>query len=443
MSWRLDLSLTHKGVSVTAFSLAVTPQPQPQPTPKPRTFHAFTSLPTELQLQILRSCDGPTLFQLIHTTSHIRNLTLPLFWNIFSRNTWYSINTLSIGYAHFFEITYIAHEESFAKNIAQVEINIFRGLFEFRGERGAFDADKARRFWAMLRDLFPAVQKVVLADLVDPDSVQLPLYADEEEQEGPFGPYNNVVVEKPDHAIIRGVLQLAPPDIEAFASFPVDEHADSVQLWGIDTGANPEDGAKTWRLVDKSWKPRRLLLPARKDWSPGPVGEYLTMERLMFISSLERNGLEWLRHETHVRIPASKRGIQCPNWGCRAVFQERDAWEWHVRVCIGDDYYVDEDYGDELRQRCAARFLSRRTPQHVRDVLHERLKRVMAMDTRWKGLMRKLKKDAGEDGSEEREIFRNEFLDQMETDGGVALGVGEERERTDLWVKACWVLDNE
>ncbi|KAL3490238.1 hypothetical protein BJX62DRAFT_238377 [Aspergillus germanicus] len=442
MSWTLDLSLTNRGVPVTAFSLAVALQPQPQPTPKPRTFYAFTNLPVELQLQILRSCDGPTLFQLIHTTSHIRSLTLPLFWNTFSKNTWYSINTLSIGYAPFFEITYIAHDESFAKNIAQVEIDIFRGLFEFRGESGAFDADKGRRFWAMLRDLFPTVEKVVLAGLVDADSAQPPLYADEEE-EGPFGPYNNVVVENPDHAIIRGVLQLAPQGIEAFVSFPVDEHADSVQLWGIYAGANPENGAKAWRLVDGSWNPQRLLLPARRNWPPGPVGEYLMMERLMAISSLERNGLEWLRHETHVKFPASQRGIACPNWGCKAVFQERDAWEWHVRVCIGDDYYVDEDYGDELRQRCAARFLSRRTPQHVRDVLHARLKRVMAMDARWKALMRKLKREAGEEGSEERDMFQKMFLDQMEAGGGLTLGEEGERERTDLWVKVCWALDNE
>jgi hypothetical protein len=446
MSWKLDLSLTNRGAPVTAFSLAVALQSQPQPTLRPRTFHAFTSLPVELQLQIFHACDGPTLFQLIHTTSHIRNLTLPLFWNTFSKTTWYSINTLSIGYAHLFGITYIAHDESFAKKITQVEIDISRGLFEFRGERGAFDADKARRFWAMLRELFPTVEKVVLAGLVDPNSVQLPSYADEEEEEedqGPFGPYNNVVVENPDHAIIRGVLQLAPPDIEALASFPVDEHASSVQLWGIDAASNSEEGAKTWRLVDRSWNPQRLLLPARKTWSPGPVGEYLTMERLMQLCSLERNGLTWLRHKTHVKFPASQRGIQCPNRGCRAMFQVRNAWEWHVRVCIGDDYYVDEDYGDELRQQCAARFLSRRTPQHVRDVLHARLKRIMAMDARWRALLRKLKREAGEDGSEEREVFREAFLNQMEADGGVALGVGEERERADLWVKACWVLENE
>jgi hypothetical protein len=442
MSWTLDLSLTNQGVPVTAFSLAVALQPQPQPTPKPRTFYAFTNLPVELQLQILCSCDGSTLFQLIHTTSHIRSLTLPIFWNTFSKNTWYSINTISIGYAHLFKITYIAHDESFAKNIAQVEIDIFRGLFEFRGERGAFDADKARRLWAMLQQLFPAVEKVVLAGLVDADSFSLPSYAGEEEEEGPFGPYNNVVVENPDHAIIRGVLQLAPPDIEAFALFPVTEDADAAQLWGIDAASNPEEGAKTWRLVHKSWNPQRLLLPTRKTWSPGPVGEYLTMERLTQLSSLERNGLEWLRHETHVKFPASKRGIACPNWGCGAVLKERDGWEWHVQVCIGDDYYVDEDYGQELMQRCAARFLSRRTPQHVRDVLHARLKRVMAMDARWRALLRKLKREAGEEGSEEREMFQKMFLGQMEADGGLVLGEGE-RERTDLWVNACWVLDNE
>ncbi|CEL08494.1 hypothetical protein ASPCAL11643 [Aspergillus calidoustus] len=409
MSWRIDLSLTRQGVSVTAFSLAVTLQPQPQPTPKSRTFHAFSQLPTELQLHIFRACDAPTLFQLIHTTSHIRTLTLPIFWNIFGRNTWYTINTLSIGYAKLFEITYIAHDKSFAKNIAQVEIDIWRGLFEFRGKYGVLDADKARRFWAMLRDLFPAAQKVVLAGLVDPDSVQLPFYAAEEEEEGQFGPYSNVVVENTDHAIIRGVLQLAPQGIEAFASLPVKEKAASVQLWGIASDSSPEDGAKMWRLVDTSWNPRRLLLPARKDWSPGPVGEYLTMERLMLISSLERNGLAWLRHETHVKFPSSKRGIECPNWGCGAVFDERD----------------------------------RRTPQHVRDVLHARLKRVMGMDVRWRGLMKKLKREAGEEGSEKREIFRNAFLDQMEADGGLLLGDEGERERTDLWVKVCWALDNE
>ncbi|KAL2861943.1 hypothetical protein BJX68DRAFT_260742 [Aspergillus pseudodeflectus] len=443
MFWRLDLSLTRQRVPVTAFSLAVTPQPLPQPTPKPRTFHAFSQLPTELQLHIFRACDAPTLFQLINTASHIRTLALPIFWNIFGRNTWYSITTLSIGYANLFEITYIAHDKSFAKNIAQVEVDIWRGLFEFRGKYGALDADKARRFWAMLRDLFPAAQKVVLAGLVDPDSVQLPFYAAEEEEEGQFGPYSNVVVENPDHAIIRGVLQLAPQGIEAFASFPVKEKAASVQLWGIASDSSPEDGTKMWRLVDLSWNPQRLLLPARKDWSAGPVGEYLTMERLMQLSSLERNGLAWLRHETHVEFPASQRGIACPNWGCGAAFEERDRWEWHVRTCIGDDYSEDEENGEGLGQRCAARFLSRRTPQRVRDVLHARLKRVMGMDARWRGLMRKLKREAGEEGSEKREIFRNAFLDQMEADGGLVLGDEGERERTDLWVKVCWALDNE
>jgi hypothetical protein len=66
----------------------------------------------------------------------------------------------------------------------------------------------------------------------------------------------------------------------------------------------------------------------------------------------------------------------------------------------------------------------------------------MAMDARWRALLRKLKREAGEEGSEEREMFQKMFLGQMEADGGLVLGEGE-RERTDLWVNACWVLDNE
>ncbi|KAL2818037.1 hypothetical protein BJX63DRAFT_429366 [Aspergillus granulosus] len=371
-----------------------------------RTFHPFIHLPSELQLHIFTFCNAPTLFQLMYTTSYIRMLTTPLFHTTFFKKPWYCIDNLSVGYTTSFDLTYLTHDAFFAQHITHLEYNFLMGLAEVSGGRGNLHMDRTQQFWARLQRLFPSVRKVVLTGLVNPNSVPLPSYADEKE-EGPYGYFNNVGDR--DHAVLRGVLELAPGGIEAAMAFPVDEHVAPVQLWGINKGANAREGenkdGKIWRLIDRSWNPERLMLPTRKYRSLGPMGEYVTMERLCFIASVERNGIAWLRHETHIKFPASQIAIECPNRGCSASFQERGDWETHVRIFLGDDFYEDEEFWEGPAQRCASRFLSRRTPQHVRDVLHARQKRVMEMDAQWRTLRRKLKREAGAAESEERNRF--------------------------------------
>jgi hypothetical protein len=53
------------------------------------SFHHFARLPTELQLSILRSCNKPTFFRLMHTSHSIRNEASKLFFT--DPEAWYSV----------------------------------------------------------------------------------------------------------------------------------------------------------------------------------------------------------------------------------------------------------------------------------------------------------------------------------------------------------------
>ena len=53
-------------------------------------FDQYTILPAELQVQVLQSCDAPTLFQIMRTSRNLRAEAKKLFFS--DRNTWYRLS---------------------------------------------------------------------------------------------------------------------------------------------------------------------------------------------------------------------------------------------------------------------------------------------------------------------------------------------------------------
>jgi len=103
--------------------------PSMQSLPNSEIFNRFTDFPSEIQMAIFRSCDAPTLFQLMRTCSNIRAEAQKLFWS--HPATWYYVEPdwLTFEYGH---PGSEPHCSEFARCVQQVEVAFIRLDYEFR-----------------------------------------------------------------------------------------------------------------------------------------------------------------------------------------------------------------------------------------------------------------------------------------------------------------------
>ncbi|KAJ0422975.1 hypothetical protein BJY00DRAFT_310576 [Aspergillus carlsbadensis] len=379
MSWDLDLCLDIAGVPVTPFHYFVYPSTATVPPVRnAASFPRFTQLPLEIQSEIVHWCDLPTLFQLIHTSSRIRAISTKAFYRRLSQLWCYIEVTRPNRHDAIPQLTGRAfHCPEFARHITKLELSFRMSYWEMLSHSPNYNApEKARMLWKWTQDLFPSVREVVLSGVMDDILVGgTPPTAPDRRRNSP---YNSIEV----------VLREAPPHISALIAL-ADRFGNPYQLWDW-TGETERDG-KAWVLLESSWTPKRVIIPARK-LSPGVLRDLVTQDRKYWFWTVELKGLQQLTFGSYLRY-APETGIECAHAGCDAKFPLREDWDDHITTrCT---------FSAGLRQVRP----SRHTPEGIKVVLAQRRTRAEHLHDQFTSLKKGFLDKCGEPHTDKREQF--------------------------------------
>jgi hypothetical protein len=123
----------------------------------------------------------------------------------------------------------------------------------------------------------------------------------------------------------------------------------------------------------------------------------------------EQRGLDWLKLESYARY-ASNGILHCPRLDCCLTFPDRKLWNAHLKD--SEHWRLGLGYGykdDAMIELCAWKG----TPKEELEVLEARQRRIEDGYTRSKTLLRRLGCAWGEEGSEQRRVFNEEFWAQL------------------------------
>lgn len=273
--------------------------PESLPFKGPEQFQRFMELPPEIHRMIFEHCDMPTLFHLMHASSYTRRGCSGLLWKP-GHNIWYRPEDAHLLFEgrHF----QIHHCPEFASHIKQVEINIEN----VKLNRVAFNT---QAFWDKVRSCFPSAQSVVLSGK-DPKRSVPP----------DCGVYDR------EYSPISDLVDMAPSNITVLVAFIYggSEGALRSRLWRV--------GAR-WSIVEESWAPMRVLIPAKKI-PPGLLDDILLMERAYKDGLSELRAREWLALDTYAQYSDSHE-IDCAGPGCNAKFPTLKRMKEHIAYGSG------------------------------------------------------------------------------------------------------------
>lgn len=331
----LQLCMEWGSLPLTPFSHFVAPELFLSP----KRFPRFMDLPPEIHRIIFQSCNTPTLFHLMHTSSYIRSECLALFWES-GHNVWYQPYHAYQIFTH--KVSPVYHCHTFASRITHVEIPLYLADYHQMAIRG-------REFWDRLQELFPSARNVVLSSI---EPRRRPLASEDDSQ----------------YLFVSELVELAPPSITPFVAinspreYDEDEHGLCYRLWRVK--------AYSWNLVEDTWRPMRVLLPPKKV-PHGLLNDFLTSDRLFGISWRERKAINWLKLETYARFSDSS-GIECPDPKCKPLkFHTLKEFKKHISdKCHVSPWYTRD--GDLV-------LCHPNTPVDVRAVLDTKQRRVDKM----------------------------------------------------------------
>lgn len=398
----LNLCLNPKGETVVPYKYFVAAERSSSTSIFPR----FLDLPNDIELVFYDSCDAPTLWQLMRTSSRLRTEASKRFWalsNVWYHcdpDWWYALNKNRPGL--------VQHCPDFAERIEQVEISAVRLEMEFRadeslkGEEKQIDMqNKARRLWEAVERSFPSVKTVVLTG-------QLPMEHTVEEEANSF------------LSIALAVGQ-APAGVTVLVAFETHEWSTSkgpqtyYRLWRVDQGPQP-----SWQVVEEFWTPKRVLLPFKKG-PGGPLGDYESMLQRQNSLQMEERGLRWLISETYVRYsPGSK--INCPNPNCDSI----DKHEWQDHTSSVCRFFLVNHHATNISSR-----LYEHTPAEVVAGLQEKMERMSAIRKDIRRIWLQINDDWGTEGTEKRRNFETTFFAQLRDEN--YLTPGEAPEQSPMW----------
>lgn len=291
----LQLCMEMDSTPLTPFSYFVAPELFASP----KRFTRFMDLPPEIHRIIFHSCDTPTLFHLMHTSSYTRSECSNLFWQS-GDNIWYYPR--HCWHIFHFKASPIYHCHDFASQITHVEIPlpaVDHQLIVIRG----------REFWDRLQELFPSARNVVLtSNMGDP--------RDHAHDPSRFTSW-----------FTSELVEFAPSNITPFLAFrfPREDGEDEVgichRLWQVKS--------HSWDLIEDMWTPMRVTLPPKKV-TPGLLNDFLKIDRLRGIMWHEMRAISWLRLETYARY-SDNSGIECPVPECKSLkFYELGEFNEHI-----------------------------------------------------------------------------------------------------------------
>jgi hypothetical protein len=398
MFWDLNICMATHDKVLVPFYYYGKPKPQLFPPPSPYPF-PFFRLPVDLQLIVYEQCDAPTLFQLMRTCSRSRHATTKLFWDGTFKNSWYHCPDYWLFEHRTPTYTFVPHCSEFALRITNVEIDLIR--LELRFKEDGEDCDeqfrastimKAKVFWAKVERVFPSVKRIVLTACAP---------------RRPNPPSPGVSDE--DYACIETVLDCAPAHIKvyvAFVAFPNREHDRPPRntLWQISGRSQA-----AWQVLDPDWKPTRVLLPDRK-WTVSPLGDFQTFNKRLRSAILEMRGIQWLMIESYARY-AVQDVIHCPRLDCSMTFSKKDLWKQHLSDSGHGRFDIRRQ---STRDPMLELFCYKYTPEIEKLAIEARQQRLDTKYLEAAKTQRRLGYGWGPPGSEQRRLFQQEFIAQMQ-----------------------------
>jgi len=373
--------------------------PSTQSLPNSEIFNRFTDFPSEIQTAIFRSCDAPTLFQLMRTCSNIRAEAQKLFWS--HPTTWYYVEPDWLN----FEYGYPGSEphcREFASCVQQVEVAFIRLDYCFqksewphpnpatlssrnrvRAEREALDIkDQARLFWDAFQSNFPAATQVVLSESCHR---KLPFSFPKE--------FVSVVRACPQGISIRvSTLEVDDPRRELTRT-----------LYRVGRGENA-----SLELVQRGWSRDRIRLPPKK--FTGYVGacqrilwrRQILNNRSWAIRKMRLTVYEHFHFSRLENIPLS-----CPNPDCDEVFTQEGEWLVHANRTRHDMVNVGSHSAHHL---CNA--IPAEVEAPLLEIENECERQILDNNSEWVEFC----KQWGEPGTDKRRAFEEAFLAQLEHD---------------------------
>ncbi|KAF3384823.1 hypothetical protein F1880_001964 [Penicillium rolfsii] len=303
----LQMCMEQGSSPLTAFGLFVAPELFTSPHQFPR----FMDLPPEIRRIIFQSCDTPTLFRLMRTSSYTRSECSDLFWQS-GDDIWYHPHHAWQIFDFKASPTYHCHD--FASRITHVEIPLHLVDYHVMVIRG-------RKFWERVQELFPSARYVVLSSR----EIRGRQY---------YGDHDPSL-------FTSELMELAPPNITPFValSSPREDDEDDMgfwyRLWQVK--------AHRWDLLQENWTPIRVMLPPRKV-PPGLLNDFLRSDWLNAITWREMRAIGWIKLETYALYSDSS-GIECPDPQCKKKFHKLKDFKKHiVEECRGRPWFTRDVY---------------------------------------------------------------------------------------------------
>ncbi|PVI03009.1 hypothetical protein DM02DRAFT_652987 [Periconia macrospinosa] len=360
------------------------------------SFPQYSRLPAELQLRVLRCCDKPTLFQLMHTSRDLRADSERLFFS--DPETWYQVSgewLIKGGTASgtMSDTGFLARVERLRIDFYWMHQETWADGWHNEEEAVVESYENICRFWEVFQRRFPRAKHVVLGDVKDRYVDSLPTTE-----------YKNVG-------------HLSPPNIEIYISL-IEVHGNSGnrlkrKLWRRvkSEGALNTAAVSEWKECTDFLTP--IVIPPEKPYR-GPVGELYGASgaewsiqsraiRVHKITAMEKYHLQALPesfgsepHSDGQQGITSFKPFRCLAPDCDARFERPGEYTSHAIESGHDTYHdIPEPF------------------KHTFAVNEERLKRMREIQSKkWHAVCDWW----GKSGSRQREVAKREFIRQLRND---------------------------
>jgi hypothetical protein len=315
INWRLHA--TDLGEICTPFAHYVQLDPKCCGCP---AFPAFTRLPTELQIHVLRFCSSATLFQLMQTSTALRHEASKLFWS--DQDAWYRVDGSWLLAGGFLGDAYYAAE--FLRQVQQIEVDFedVRNLMVSDDSRGTKQVEEPctkqneqlRDFWRLVQSRFPRIVRVVISESTP-------------RKAGSSLPDN-----------VKRITQECPSSVNGFVSAITSDAGKTNRATRYRARLSNMEGQ--WEVTDSPWIRQSILLPP-KAWH-GPVGEYAQARYQLHRYMGMKRATEPLLIEAIERshFCGQPKPFRCPGLRCEAYFERGGEWAAHA-VDTGHYMYAE------------------------------------------------------------------------------------------------------
>jgi hypothetical protein len=355
------------------------------------TFHFFLQLPAELQLNILELCDARTTFKLMQTCSSIRKVATKLFWS--QKDLWFYIAAEDLAISDEKQKPdSIYWNSEFVSRIEQVEIEC--GLNTMGPNTRILGsttqppvAADAERYRTVFQRAFPSAKRIVISDTK---------------------PYRD-----PQYGLLEDLTIFAralSTQYTVFGSLVSRQirlrHPQPRDLYRLDS-------ASQWTLVQKAWVRECVLPPTEK--ISGIVGMFVKFCWRDKLVGRDCTALRYLRNELYEKYHfggPKQISFVCPRSGCDIEFKSAAEWRDHITT---SDPHSNPDHLVGVGTEGTPGYISA-LPADIENALLAKELEVQKAMKEVSDMKRVLKKIWGEEHSEQRRLYKEQFLAQLKDD---------------------------